>query len=45
MQGPAEEEASGSGSGEMAGLQMDTAVLLVPEPRAKPGTDWAEDGL
>lgn len=45
MQGPAEEEASGSGSGEMAGLQMDTAVLPAPEPRARPGPDWTEDGL
>ena len=44
MQG-AEEEARGSGRGEMAGLQMDTAVFPVLEVVAKLGPDWAEDGL
>lgn len=38
MQG-AEEEARGSGRGEMAGLQMDTAVFPVLELRARPGPD------
>lgn len=44
MQG-AEDEARGSGRGEMAGLQMDTEVLPVLELGAKVGPDWAEDGL
>lgn len=44
MQG-AEEEAKGSGRGEMAGLQMDTAVFPVLELGARLGPDWAEEGL
>lgn len=41
----AEEEARGSGRGEMAGLQMETAVFPVLELRARLGPDWAEEGL
>lgn len=44
MQG-AEEEARGSGRGEMAGLQMDTAVFPVLELGARLGPDWPEEGL
>jgi len=44
MQG-AEEEARGSGRGEMAGLQMDTPVFPVLELGTRPGPDWTEEGL
>lgn len=44
MQGLAE-EARGSGRGEMAGLQIDTAALQVLVLGAKVGPDWAEEGL
>lgn len=44
MQG-AEDEARGSGRGEMVGLQMETAAFPALELRARLGPDWAEEGL